>query len=56
MRFISTLVAIVLILYPSHVFADVNDLKKNIVLEQRKLAVMENPALLHEESKKVWPL
>ena len=55
MRFISTIVAIIFILYPSHVFADVSD-PENIGLDQRKLAGMENPALLHEESKMVRPL
>ncbi|WP_027716512.1 hypothetical protein [Desulfuromonas sp. TF] len=57
MRFTSTLVAISLILFSSFAFAEsVNDLKKNIVLDQGKLAVMENLLLSDEESEKFWPV
>jgi hypothetical protein len=57
MRFTSTLVAISLILFSSFAFAEsVNDLKKNIVLDQGKLAVMENLMLSDEESEKFWPI
>jgi hypothetical protein len=57
MRFKSTLVAISLILFSSFAFAEsVNDLKRNIVLDQGKLAVMENLMLSDEESEKFWPV
>jgi hypothetical protein len=57
MRFTSALVAISLILFSSFAFAgSVNDLKKNIVLDQGKLGVMENLMLSDEESEKFWPI
>ena len=57
MKFAATLVGITLILFSSLAFAEnVTDLKKNIILDQGKLAVMENLALSEEESAKFWPL
>jgi hypothetical protein len=57
MRFTSIPVAIALIFFSSIAFAgSVDDLKKNIVLDQKKLAVLENLTLSDEESAKFWPL
>lgn len=57
MKFASTLVGITLILFSSLAFAEnVTELKKNIILDQGKLAVMENLTLSEEESAKFWPL
>ena len=57
MKFASTLVALALVFFSSLAFAEnVNDLKKNIVLDQRKLAVMENLPLSDEEGEKFWPV
>ena len=57
MRITSILVAIALIFFSSIAFAEsVDDLKKNIVLDQKKLAVLENLTLSDEEAAKFWPL
>ena len=57
MRFTSTLVAIALIFFSTIAFAEsVEDLKKNIVFDQKKLVVLENLTLSDEESAKFWPL
>jgi hypothetical protein len=57
MRFTPILVAITVMLFSRFAFAEnVNDLKKNLVLDQRKLVVMENLTLSDEESEKFWPV
>lgn len=57
MRFTAALMTIVLIFYPSFVFADLNEPNKNIVLDTKKGVSMENSVFLHEELKKmVWPV
>lgn len=56
MRFTSMLVAITVILFSRFAFAEsVDDLKKNLAIDQRKLVVMENMSLLDEEAAKFWP-
>lgn len=56
MRFPLMLVTITLIFSSCLAFAESpEDLKKNIVLDQRKLVVMENLPLSDEESEKFWP-
>jgi hypothetical protein len=57
MRFTSILVAVTVILSSQFAFAEsVDDLKKNLVIDQRKLVVMENMTLLDEEAAKFWPV
>lgn len=57
MRFTSILVAITVILYSHLAFAEtVEDLKKNLVIDQTKLVVMENMTLSDDESAKFWPV
>ena len=57
MRFTSIMAALALVFFSSIAFAEsVDDLKKNIVLDQKKLAVLENLTLSDEESAKFWPL
>lgn len=57
MRFTATLVAITLVFISSLACAEsAEDLKKNIVLDQRKLVVMENLPLSDEESERFWPV
>lgn len=56
MRFTSILVAITVILFSRLAFAEnVSEMKKNLVLDQTKLVVMENLTLTDEESAKFWP-
>lgn len=57
MRFTPILVAITLILCSRLAFAEnVGELKKNLILDQTKLVVMENLTLSDEESAKFWPV
>ena len=57
MKFAATLVAITLVFFSSLAFAEsAEDLKRNIVLDQRKLVVMENLPLSDQESEKFWPV
>jgi len=57
MRFIPILVAITLLLSSAFAFAEnVDDLKRNLAIDQRKLVVMENMTLSDEEAGKFWPV
>jgi hypothetical protein len=57
MRFTSILVAITVILFSRFAFAEnVDDLKRNLAIDQRKLVVMENMTLSDEEAGKFWPV
>jgi hypothetical protein len=49
--------AISLILFSRFAFAEsVDDLKKNLLIDQKKLVVMENMTLSEEEAAKFWPI
>ena len=57
MRFTSILVTIALSFFSTMAFAEsIDDLKKNIVHDQKKLIILENLTLTEEESAKFWPL
>jgi hypothetical protein len=57
MRAITILLTILVTLLPIAAFAaDADDLKKQIMLDQKKLNVMENLPLSDEEADNFWPI
>lgn len=57
MRTRTILLAILLAIMPLVTFAqDVDDLKKQIILDQKKLNIMQNVPLTDEEEERFWPI
>ena len=57
MRIQKVLLTILIVLMPLTVFANnANDLKKQIILDQKRLNIMENLPLSDEEASNFWPI